>query len=380
MRRQLARPALVAAALLLVAAAVHAQSVTTPPSGGNQKSSVSQHIGLVEVTIDYSSPDVTSPSGVDRTGKIWGQLVPYGLTNLGFGSCQECPWRAGSNENTVFTVSHDVEIQGQPLAAGSYGLHMIAGEEEWSVIFSENSTSWGSFFYDASEDALRVTTKAEENDYTHWLTYDFTDRQGDQATVALKWEHLKVPFTISVPDPVGLYVANMRQELRSSPGFSWQSWNAAAQYCLGNNTNLEEALTWAQSAVGTPFVGQENFTTLSTLSQLQAANDQDAEAEATMAKAINHATAGPIALHQYGRSLIAQGQAEKALEVFELNARRHPDTWPVNVGLARGHSALGHYKDAIKHAKLALENAPDDLNRNNLKSMIVTLGEGKDVN
>ncbi|MEA2488533.1 MAG: hypothetical protein QOH21_325, partial [Acidobacteriota bacterium] len=132
-----------------LAPAALAQNLTLPPSGDNQKSTVAQNIGPVRVSIDYSSPNVHGPSGEDRRGKIWGTLVPYGLTNLGFGTCKECPWRAGSNQNTVFTVSNDVTIEGQPLPAGRYGLHMIVNPDEWTLIFSKNADSWGSFYYDA---------------------------------------------------------------------------------------------------------------------------------------------------------------------------------------------------------------------------------------
>jgi hypothetical protein len=150
MRRSLI--ALIAIGILTLPAL--GQGISTPPSGDNQKSSVSQNIGLVKVTIDYSSPDVHAPNGDDRRGKIWGTLVPYGMSNLGFGTCTECPWRAGANENTVFTVSDDVKINGQPLEAGSYGLHLIAAkDEDWTLILSNNHTSWGSFFYDPKEDA-----------------------------------------------------------------------------------------------------------------------------------------------------------------------------------------------------------------------------------
>ena len=125
--------ALVVAACVALPLAAAAQLVTLPPDGDNQKASVSQWIGLVEVTITYNSPDVTGPDGSDRTGKIWGQLVPYGMANLGFGTCGgECPWRAGANENTVFRVSHDVKVEGLPLPAGSYGFHIIPGPEEWT--------------------------------------------------------------------------------------------------------------------------------------------------------------------------------------------------------------------------------------------------------
>src|SRR5688572_7868106 len=143
-------------AIVLLLCATASAQITTPPSGDNQKSSVTQYIGLVKVTIDYNSPDVHAPNGEDRTGKIWGTLVPFGMIDDPFGTCTECPWRAGANENTVFSVSHDVTIEGQPLPAGRYGLHMVAGPEEWTLIFSKNADSWGSYYYDAAEDALRV--------------------------------------------------------------------------------------------------------------------------------------------------------------------------------------------------------------------------------
>ncbi|MCJ7442793.1 MAG: DUF2911 domain-containing protein, partial [Thermoanaerobaculaceae bacterium] len=227
--------ALVAAALIVVPVLASAQIVTLPPDGKNQKASVSQWIGLVEVNVTYNSPKVTAPDGTDRTGKIWGQLVPYGMANLGFGTCgDQCPWRAGANENTVFRVSQDVKVEGQPLAAGAYGLFMIPGQEEWTIIFSKNSTSWGSFFYNAVEDALRVKVKPKKSDYSHWLTYEFTERQPDRATVALKWEYLQVPWTITVDNANELYVENLRRQLRNAPGFNWKGWQGAADFCFDN--------------------------------------------------------------------------------------------------------------------------------------------------
>lgn len=371
------------AALLLRAGAAQAQfpGLTLPPSGGNQKASVSQWIGPVEVNVTYNSPDVTSPSGQDRTGKIWGQLVPYGLANLGFGTCgDQCPWRAGANENTVFTVSHDVTIEGKPLAAGSYGLHMIPGPEEWTVVFSKNSSSWGSFFYDPAEDALRVTVKPKKNEYTHWLSYEFNDRQPTQATVALKWENLAVPWTVGVADVSQIYLASLRGDLRGSPGFNHLAWAAAATYCLQSNVNLEEGLRWAQHAVNGPGIGQEDFTTLSTLGLLQAANGEDEEGAATLARAVQHPTANAGAVHALGRQLIGMRQPQQAMKVFEENFKRHSGAWPTEVGLARGYSAVGQYDKALEHAKVALEQAPDDLNRNNLKGFIERLAEGKDIN
>ena len=367
------------AGVLAFASVVTAQPISVPPSGDNQKSSITQHIGLVKVTIDYSSPDVHAPNGEDRKGKIWGTLVPYGLTNLGFGTCTECPWRAGSNQNTVFTVSHDVKIEGQPLPAGRYGLHMIADPNEWTVIFSKNADSWGSYYYDAKEDALRVKVKPSKAEYNEWLTYEFVDRRPDKATVALKWEELQVPFTISVDDATSLHLAKIRDELRNFQGFTWQNWNAAANYAL-TAKRPNDALEFATVATSRPGIGVENFQTLSMLANAQEAAGKTAEAAATREKALNHPTTTAVDLHQYGRQLLNQKKVAEAVKVWELNAKRFPNQWPVNVGLARGYSAAGRYKDALKHAKLALAQAPDETNRKSLEAGIKKLEAGQDWN
>jgi tetratricopeptide (TPR) repeat protein len=368
-----------AAALLLAAIPALAQGgLTLPPSGNNQYSSVTQGIGLVKVTITYNSPHVHSPQGEDRHGKIWGTLVPYGVANLGFGTCgDQCPWRGGANENTVFTTTHDVQVQGKLLPAGSYGVHFIPGKDEWTIAFSKNYTSWGSFFYDAKEDALRVQAKPEKSDYHEWLTYEFTEREPAKATAALKWEDLQVPFTITVEHPEDLYLASIRRELRTTPGFNYQNWDAAAQYTLTSKTHLDEGLRWAEAAAHQPGIGQENFTTLSTLAQLQDANGKPDEAKKTMEKALADPSAGPIQIHQYGRQLLAQKKNEEAMKVFELNAKRYPNVWPVHVGLARGHAALGHAKEALAEAQLAVKQAPDEVNRKSLEGMIKQLEAGK---
>jgi hypothetical protein len=373
--------ALVTAAL--AAAGAGAQMLTLPPSGDNQKSEVRQSIGLVEVGVLYSSPDVHAPDGTDRRGKIWGEgnLVPYGMQNLGFGTCgDQCPWRAGANENTVLTLSHDAVVEGQKVPAGRYGVHFVPGPEEWTLILSKNSTSWGSFFYDAKEDQLRAAVRPSKGEYREYLTWEFTERKGDRATLELAWEELRVPIRIEVPDSDELFFERVSQQLRSNPGFNWQAWQQAAQFLIGKKIHLDVAETWAKNAVDLQFIGQENFATLSTYAQAQMANGKEAEAKKTMDRAVAHPTAGIFDLHQYGRQLITQGRKDEALRIFELNAKRHPNEWPVHVGLARGYSAVGNYKKALEHAKLALPQAPDDLNKNSLTSMIEKLGKGEDVN
>jgi Protein of unknown function (DUF2911) len=376
------RRSFIAVLAILFPVVLAAQGITLPPNGDNQKASVTQYIGPVSVTIDYNSPDVHAPNGEDRRGKIWGtDVAHYGFRDESFGTCTQCPWRAGSNENTVFTVSHDVLVEGQRLPAGRYGLHMAVAKEgePWTLIFSKNHASWGSYYYDPAEDALRVPVKPSKSEYNEWLTYEFTDRRPDQATVALKWEDVQVPWTIKVGNVTDLYLAQIRNELRSSRGFNSQNWVAAANYAL-QSKRPAEAMEFADVAVNRQFVGQENFQTLNVLASAQEAAGKTAEAQATREKAINHRTAGPVEIHGYGRQLLNQGKKEDALRVWELNAKRNPNVWPVNVGLARGYSAVGRYEDALKHAKLALAQAPDEQNRRVLEAGIKKLEQGKDMN
>jgi Protein of unknown function (DUF2911) len=390
-RRGRFAPLFLAVLLLMSAVRLGAQNITLPPSGDNPQASVMQAIGPVRVTIDYSSPRVireTSYNGEyvvrgknDRRGKIWGDLVPYGMSDLGFNGCASCPWRAGANENTTFTVTHDVQVQGQKLPAGTYGLHMIPGKDEWTIIFSKDAAAWGSYWYDAKNDALRVKTKPAKSDYHEWLTYEFTERDPAKATVALKWEELQVPVTIEVPSVNELWVESIRKELRGLDGFLWQNWQAAAQFCAENNINLAEGLAWAQRAVSDPTWsgGEENLLTLTTLARLQEMNGKTADAEKTYAKAYNSPSATPVQLHQAARALQREGKKEQAIKLYQLNAKRFPNQWPVHVGLMRAYAAMGDNKKALAEAKLALAQAPDAQNKKTLEGAIQKLEKGEPI-
>jgi hypothetical protein len=219
-----------------------AQGLTFPPNGDNPQASVTQAIGPVRVQIDYSSPRVVR-GATDRRGRIWGELVPFGMTDLGLNDCKSCPWRGGANENTTFAVDHDVRVEGKPLPAGVYGLHFVPGKDEWTVIFSKDAASWGSYWYDPKQDALRVSVKPAKNEYREWLTYEFTEREPARATVALEWEELRVPISISVEDVNKLWVDNLRRDLRQWSGFSWQNWQQAAAFCAANKVDLRRLCT-----------------------------------------------------------------------------------------------------------------------------------------
>lgn len=360
------KTSLFTAMAMAMAIAVTAQ-ITTPPSGDNQKASVTQMMGLASATISYSSPDVHGSNGEDRKGHIWGELVHYGFINQGFGPSQAAPWRAGANENTTISFSHDVLIDGKPLKAGTYGLFLALaqqGPSQW--IFSKNSSSWGSYFYNESEDALRVPTTLEDNQYTEWLTYNFDDRKLKSSRAYLAWENKKAGFNIEVPNALELYVEKIRGELNGSvTGFEHGNLAAAARFCAQHNVALEQGLQWADLAISMPYIGRKTFETLSSKALVLNAMNKSSEADAVMSEAIKLPDASVQEVHEYGRSLLGQNRTEKALEVFQLNRKLHPDDkFTTYVGLARAYTAMNDKKNAIKNWETAIKNIPDNQKAN----------------
>ena len=347
--------------------------LTVAPSGGNKKASVSERIGLTDVKISYDRPGVKG-----REGKIWGQLIHVGFIDQGFGSSKAAPWRAGANENTVFSFSTDVKIEGQALAAGKYGFFIAYDPNECTLIFSKNSTSWGSYYYNEAEDALRVKVKPQQLDKTvEWLKYEFSNETENSATVSLQWEKLAVPFNVEV-DYIKEQLASFRRELRTEKGFIWQSWDQAAQWCVQRNTNLEEALLWTDSSTNGGFGGEKSFQAWSTRAQVLNKLGRNGEATEVMKKALPFG--GMTDIHQYGRQLLTLKYFKDAFDVFKMNYDKNPNQFTTTMGLVRGYSGLGDYKNALKYANMALPLAPDTNNKNNVFTMIDKLKAGKDVN
>lgn len=345
-----------------------------PQPNSSKKASVSEWIGITKVIVDYGRPAVKG-----REGKIWGQLVPYGFTNLGFGYNTPAPWRAGANENTTISFENDVKIEGKDLIAGTYGFHIALMENgDATLIFSKNNTSWGSYYYKPEEDALRVMVKSEKTEISQeFLKYDFNNQTDNSAVLAMTWEKLRIAFKVEV-DLQKTALASIRRDLVSNKGFTWAAWNEAAQYCLTNNINLEEALVWADYSLNPSMVGEKRFANLTTKAMILEKLGKATEAQATMKEAMNFGNVQE--LHGYARQLQGQKKTKEAIEIFKLNAQKYPNQWPVNVGLMRAYSAEGNYKKALEVAQSALKQAPDDLNKKNIETMIIKLKEGKDVN
>ncbi|MCB0617878.1 MAG: DUF2911 domain-containing protein [Saprospiraceae bacterium] len=231
MRSHRTQRSLATALFLLVAWFLPAQTILTTTPNASQRSTVTQTVGLAEIGITYHRPAVSER-------EVWGKLVPY-----------DAVWRAGANENTVITFSEKVWVEGKELPAGTYGLHLLPKQNEAVLIFSQNATSWGSFSYDPGEDVLRVTIAPAPSDHFYeYLTYTFDELTADGATCALQWADRKFPFHLRT-DTHNAVLASLRNELRSKAGFTWQGWNEAANYCLQNDVNHQEALAWATRSV-----------------------------------------------------------------------------------------------------------------------------------
>jgi len=226
----LVRALLVIEGCLLLGSVANAQSFVLELPRPSQHAVVTQRVGITDVTINYHRPVVNKR-------KVWGGLVPYGQV-----------WRAGANENTFIQFTDPVTIEDKPLPKGTYGLHMIPGENEWTVIFSKNSTAWGSFTYNQAEDALRVTVKPQTSEFHEALTYDFDDVKPDSSVVTLRWEKVAVPFKVGV-NTHEIVEQNLHYQLRGLAQYSWEGWDDAANYLLQEKIALDEALQYSDKSI-----------------------------------------------------------------------------------------------------------------------------------
>ena len=264
------------------------------------------------------------------------------------------------------------------MAAGTYGFFIAYDPNESTLIFSKNSTQWGSFFYDPAEDVLRVKVKPITADKSvERLKYEFTDQTPTSAVVQLEWEKLIIPFKADV-DLVATQLASFRKELRSEKGFQWENWNQAAQFCVEQKTDYAEALQWADAATGPNFGGSKSFSAWSTKAAVLNGLGRNAEADAAMKKALPFGEMNE--LYSYGRTLIADKKYSEALEVFKFNYDKAPNEYFTNMGLARGYSATGDYKKAVIYAAKAQEYAASPARKTAAGKAVATLKDGKDIN
>src|SRR5262249_36515718 len=354
MRKQLASVTLLVVFCFFAAPLSHAQSALLDLPRDSQHARITQRVGITDITVNYHRPLV-------KGRKIWGGVVPYGQV-----------WRAGANENTTIEVSDPGTIEGKALPSGIYGLHMIPTENEWTVIFSRNSTSWGSFTYNQSEDALRVSVKPQAAELKEALVYEVDGLTPDSAVVTLRWEKVAVPFKVAV-NTHEVVAQSLHGQLRGLAQYTWDGWNDAASYLLAQKYNLEEALKYEDNSLGV----EERYDNLINKARiLDALNKKD---EATVARNKALAMANPIQLHSYGRQLQTEGKQEQAFEVFRTNMKKNPNHWASHNEAARIACAKGDFDTAVKEMKLASSVAPEQF-RSALDGITRRLENKEDIN
>jgi hypothetical protein len=223
----LASVALLSAPLVPSSAVAQERSDQFPRVSPN--ATVSQTIGVTPVEITYGRPSV-------RGRTIFGDLVPYDEI-----------WRTGANEATTVSFAHNVQIEGQPLMAGTYSLFTIPGEDEWTIVFNRDETQWGSYNYDSSQDALRVTVSPEEAAHSQeMMTFAFENVTNTEAHAVLYWADVRVPVAVTVDTPSVLRAAGNNAARKSA---NWQGPFQYAAYALQNEMMMEDAMTWINQSI-----------------------------------------------------------------------------------------------------------------------------------
>lgn len=316
---------------------LQAQNITTPrPS---QYSSITQQVGISDVTINYHSPGMKGRA-------IWGSQVPFGGI-----------WRAGANENTTITFSHDAKVEGEEVKAGTYGLFMFPKDQDnFRILLSKYSQSWGTVSPAEDELVALADVKTSSIPSQEWLSYDFIDRSGNDVTAVLRWDNLQIPFKIEF-DVAQIVIDNARAELKGPAGFGWRGYMQAANYCLQNDTNLEEAMTWVDQSIA----NSSGFSNLQVKAGLLVKKGEIEEAKKVMDEAVP--TANAFQLNGYGYQLMGIGDTKKAIEVFSLNVEKnseHQFIWGFTDSLGEAYLKDGNKKLALKYYKQAKEKAPEN--------------------
>jgi len=321
--------------LLLVATTfVQAQTLTMPET--SQDASITQRLGISDVTIKYNSPGTLGR-------KIFGGIIPYNAI-----------WRAGANENTTIHFSHDALVEGKKIKAGTYGLYMIPGKEKFQILFSKFNKSWGTVLPTEKEIALKVAVTPKKTIFNEWLGYNFTERSANKLIAVLDWENVRIPFKIEF-DVVQIVINNSIAELKGQAGFSGDGHMQLAGYCLQNNRNLDQAMTWIDQSIAR----NKTFSNLRVKAGLLSKKGQDIAAK----KLVNEAfPLGNIwELNTYGYSLLNENKTKEAIKIFTFNIKKHSNNhliWRFIDSLGEAYLKAGNKKMALKYYKKAKTKAP----------------------
>jgi hypothetical protein len=254
------------------ARAALAQLQTPLPS---PNAAVSQTIGVTKIEVVYSRPHVKGPTRKEDR-MIWGALVPYDKV-----------WRTGANSVTKFTTDTDIAVEGQKLAAGSYGLFTIPGKTEWTVIFNKQDTG-SPADYSAEKDVLRVVVRPAATHMHELFTIVIPQVTSNSAVLALVWENLSVPVNLSA-DTNPLFLAKAKDAVAKAKPDDWRTPLTAARYLYDNKYAPADAAAFLEKSLSV----KETFANLSTKAGVLAAEGKKKEAAAAAQKALALKNAEP---------------------------------------------------------------------------------------
>lgn len=338
--------------LLFTALNTFAQFHTLKIPKASPEVSETQRLGVTDITITYSSPAL---KGRD----VWNNPDIVHKNN------NPRPWRAGANMATTIHFSTDVAIEGQPLKAGTYAFFVIARDNDYELLFAHNHQQWGSYYLDQDKDiSLRVTVNAEPCAKSEQLDYEFLNRKENELTIGLEWDETRLPFKVSV-DLNTTVIESFRNELRGINTYHWQAWNDASLWCLNHDTNLEEALLWANRSIEgglNGFASNKNpsnmITKLRLLKKLNRTSDFDTAFLDLQNMMVNAHDANEINI-----AMLRFGKNEVAVEYATKMYKTYPEEWSLLLNRGIANYFIGKKAKGIKDVERVIPLAPEFLRK-----------------
>lgn len=326
---------------------INAQFHTLKVPQASNQITVSQRLAVTDITIKYHSPSA-------RGRDVWND------TNIIPQNGNPIPWRAGANMNTTIEFTTDVFVEGKELKAGVYGFHIIPKGETYTLLFAHGNNQWGSYYLDVEKDiTLSVDVSIESAQNSEKLDYEFLNWKEDSVTIGLEWGDKRIPFKVSV-DLNKTVIDSFRSELRGINTYHWQAWNDAANWCLNHNTNLEEALQWANRSIKGGYGGfaaNKNFENVFTKIKLLKELNRMDEYKKTV-KEMSLVEYSAYQSHRLVRALLYEKQYNEALSFSTEATTKHAKVWYLILNRSLSNYFTKNTKKALKDMKVAIEMAP----------------------
>lgn len=344
----------------LMSAQFHTLKIPQP----SNKVIENQQLGVTDITINYNSPSVNNR-------EVWNDfnIIPQNGDPIA--------WRAGANMNTTIYFSTDVFIEGNDLKAGTYGFHVIPNGNNFTLLFAHNNNQWGSYYLDREKDVtLEVTVQGEECPFSEKLDYEFLNWSEDSTTIGLEWAGKRIPFKVSI-DLNKTVIKSFRNELRGINTYHWQAWNDAASWCLQHNTNLEEALEWANRSIQGGYQGfaaDENLTNLVTKARLLKKLNKDDDLIITLER-VEHLVSNPREANMISFLMLQLEQPKKALSFSNRMLTKYPDAWFLKLNKGISFYFMSQKEEALKELHAVAEIAPEQFQKR-LGEIIQAVNEG----